>query len=90
MQWDYPNVWAPLQYIAYGAAVNGGDTALANDIRTTYVKLIEMNFEKTENFWEKYNGVTGEIACNEYEAPKMMGWTYGVYTYFKSLESSAE
>ena len=85
-QWDYPNVWAPIQYIAYKACDNCGLNVLASEIREKYINLIDTSYKNTGNLWEKYNGTTGETACQEYDAPTMMGWTAGVYLYFKHLD----
>ena len=82
MQWEYPNVWAPLQYVAYMACQNAGRLALAEEIAQKYRSLLEHNFAKTGNLWEKYDGNTGEVVNAEYSAPPMMGWTAGVYLAF--------
>ncbi len=81
-QWDYPNIWPPIQLITYKGLVKYGYYSDAERIARKYVNLIESNFEKTQNLWEKYNGHTGENTNEEYDAPKMLGWTLGVYTYF--------
>lgn len=81
-QWDYPNVWAPLQFVMYKALKNYGYESQAKTVAQKYVNLVETNFEKTENLWEKYDGNTGERACADYSAPPMVGWTAGVYIYF--------
>ena len=82
MQWEYPNVWAPLQYVAYMACRNAGRQDLAEEIAKRYGNLLERNFEKTGKLWEKYDGNTGEVVNAEYSAPPMMGWTAGVYLAF--------
>lgn len=82
LQWEYPNIWAPLQYVAYCACLNGGREDLAKEVAHRYKALLESNFEKTGNLWEKYNGLTGEVVNAEYSAPPMMGWTAGVYLAF--------
>lgn len=82
LQWDYPNVWAPLQYVAYKACKNYGLNDLAKIIAKCYIDLIEENFKTTGNLWEKYDGITGKVANADYEAPTMMGWTAGVYLRF--------
>ena len=82
LQWEYPNLWAPLQYVAYRACVEAGREDLAKTIAQKYMMLLETNFEKTGNIWEKYDSVTGEVVNAEYHAPPMMGWTAGVYLYF--------
>ena len=86
LQWDYPNIWPPLQYIAYVACKNYGYDDLAKKVADTYVTLIDESFEKTGNLWEKYNGLNGSVANEDYNAPKMMGWTAGMYMYFSRLE----
>ncbi len=81
-QWDYPNVWPPMQLIIFRALCNYGYFDDAYRIAEKYTTLIETNFEKTGNLWEKYDGNTGEVTSFEYDAPAMMGWTAGVYLYF--------
>lgn len=81
-QWDYPNIWAPIQFIVYKGLINYGYFEEAERIANKYVRLIEKNFRKTGNLWEKYNGRTAENVSAEYDAPKMLGWTAGVYMYF--------
>lgn len=85
-QWNYPNGWAPLQYITVSALHRYGYTEDAMRIAKKYVDTVEMNFEKTNNLWEKYNIVTGGIdVSNEYEMPTMLGWTAGVYLFMKKF-----
>lgn len=86
LQWDYPNIWPPIQYIAYIACKNYGYDKLAKQISDIYVNLIDKSFERTGNLWEKYNGLTGEVANEDYNAPKMMGWTAGIYLYFTLIK----
>lgn len=81
-QWDYPNIWAPIQLIVYNGLMNYGYTEDAERIARKYIKLIEKNFAETGNLWEKYNGHTAVNTNEEYDAAKMLGWTAGVYTYF--------
>ncbi len=79
-QWDYPNGWACLQYIAIIAMDRYGYKEEALRISQKFVRLIEKVFDETNNLWEKYNVVEGNInVSNEYEMPPMMGWTAGVY-----------
>lgn len=81
-QWDYPNIWAPIQFIVYKGLMNYGYTTEAKRIAEKYIALIDNGFSNTGNLWEKYDGNTGKVVANEYEAPPMMGWTAGVYIYF--------
>ncbi|MBO7519500.1 MAG: alpha,alpha-trehalase [Clostridia bacterium] len=81
-QWDYPNVWAPIQFIMYKALKKYGYENEAKTVARKYVDTVESNFKKTANFWEKYDGNTGERAGAEYKAEPMLGWTAGVYIFF--------
>lgn len=84
LQWEYPNIWAPLQYVAYCACKNAGRDDLAERVALKFINLLETEFEKTGNLWEKYDGLTGNVVNAEYDAPPMMGWTAGVYLFFKN------
>lgn len=85
-QWDYPNGWACLQYIVVKGLANYGYIEDAARIAEKYVSLVEKIFEKTENFWEKYNVSDGTInVVNEYKMPTMLGWSAGVYIYAKDF-----
>ena len=44
--------------------------------------IVERNFEKTGNIYEKYDALTGGISNYEYPAPTMMGWSAAVYEFF--------
>ncbi len=81
-QWDYPNIWAPIQYVVYKGLMNYGYIEEAERIARKYINLIEKNFAETGNLWEKYNGHTAVNTNEEYDAAKMLGWTAGVYTCF--------
>lgn len=84
-QWQYPNGWAPLHNIVYRALLNYGYTEDAKRVAGKYRSLVERNFEKTGNLWEKYNVFTGgtdveaEKTNSGKDMPAMMGWTAGVY-----------
>ena len=86
LQWDYPNGWACLHYMVIKGLLNYGYKKDAERIAQKYAKLVENNFEKTGNLWEKYNVVTAEVStATEYETSTMMGWSAGVYLYVKKL-----
>lgn len=79
-QWDYPNGWACLQYIAFTGLDRYGYKEDAARIALKYKELAEKVFEETGNLWEKYNVENGSIqVSNEYDMPAMMGWSAGVY-----------
>ncbi len=82
---EYVNyVCPPIQFVAYRACENYAVDEHKNKIAQAYVSLIERSMKKTGNLWEKYDGNTGEVTSNEYEAPIMLGWTAGVYIYLKN------
>lgn len=82
-QWDYPNGWAPMQWIVAGGLLRYGYREDAFRIAGKFVRMIENCYESTGHLWEKYNVVDGSIdAANEYDMPPMMGWTFGVYESF--------
>lgn len=88
-QWDWPNGWPCLQYITVRALGNYGYIEEARRIAEKYINLVENVFEKTHNFWEKYNVAEGNInVTNEYEMPTMLGWSAGVYVCIKDFLNS--
>ena len=81
-QWDFPNGWAPLQYIAIEGLKKYGYKNESLRIAEKYVSTVTMNFEKTGQIWEKYNILEGSIqVANEYEMPAMLGWSASVFVY---------
>ncbi len=79
-QWAEPNSWAPLTYIAAFSADKIGLKEDAKRLAKKYVDAIESIFEKSGHLWEKYNANTGGLEVfDEYEQPKMLGWTAGTY-----------
>lgn len=79
-QWNYPNGWACMQYIAIIGLDKYGYKKEARRIAEKYTALVENIMETTNNLWEKYNVVEGNINVVIEEAfPPMMGWSAGVY-----------
>ena len=56
-QWDYPNGWACLQYIAMVGLDHYGYQKEAKRIAEKFVNLVDRVYEETGNIWEKYNVV---------------------------------
>ena len=82
-QWAEPNSWAPGNYLAFAAALALNRNEDARRIAEKYVAAIDGIYAKTGELWEKYNGETGGMeGLSEYAAPKMLGWTAGVYIAF--------
>ena len=84
-QWDAPNGWAPLQWVAVQGLRNYGYNDLADKVRDRWVKSCENVFKKERKLVEKYN-VTEPGALGgggEYQLQDGFGWTNGVYAAFK-------
>ena len=81
-QWDYPNGWAPLQYVGYRALLKvEGFEGLARTIRSRWMALNERVFASTGKMMEKYDVVdmTKLAGGGEYANQDGFGWTNGVY-----------
>ena len=78
-QWDYPNGWPPMFWVAAEGLWRYGFHEDARRVAGKYRALITRHFERTGQIWEKYDVTTGGLAGGEYEAQPMLGWTAGVY-----------
>ncbi|HSK13233.1 MAG TPA: trehalase family glycosidase, partial [Phnomibacter sp.] len=79
-QWDAPNGWAPLQWMAIWGLERIGSTQLAERIAKRWIQLNRDVFARTGKMMEKYNVVnTGlEAGGGEYPGQDGFGWTNGV------------
>jgi alpha,alpha-trehalase len=79
-QWDAPNGWAPLQYIAIQALRNYGYDDLAADIKQRWIATNQSVFASDHKLVEKYNvmGGSGLGGGGEYALQDGFGWTNGV------------
>ncbi|MEP6505423.1 MAG: alpha,alpha-trehalase TreA [Betaproteobacteria bacterium] len=79
-QWDAPNGWAPLQWIAVEAALHYGRPDLARTIRERFLGDVETLYAQKHKLVEKYlvdgSGVGG--GGGEYPLQDGFGWTNGV------------
>jgi alpha,alpha-trehalase len=80
-QWDAPNGWAPLQWLAIGGLRNYGEETLAGTIAQRWVAKNVAVYRGTGKLVEKYD-VTGSAAGGggggEYPLQDGFGWTNGV------------
>jgi alpha,alpha-trehalase len=83
-QWDAPNGWAPLQWIAYKGLMNYGHTELATQIKDRWTKTNERVYARTGKMMEKYNvmDTSTKAGGGEYPNQDGFGWTNGVYLKF--------
>jgi alpha,alpha-trehalase len=85
-QWDAPNGWAPLQWMAIKGLDNYGHSDLAKTIAERWVNLNEKVYANTGKFVEKYNveDMTLEAGGGEYPVQDGFGWSNGVYLALKA------
>ncbi|TCV93016.1 alpha,alpha-trehalase TreA [Biostraticola tofi] len=80
-QWDAPNGWAPLQWVAVEGFRNYGDETLARDIALSFLGNVQRLFDNQHKLVEKYvvdgNGLGGG-GGGEYPLQDGFGWTNGV------------
>ena len=79
-QWDAPNAWAPLQYMAIDGLERYQQGALARTIGTRWIGLNTEVFQQTGKLMEKYNVVEPHLKAGggEYPLQDGFGWTNGV------------
>lgn len=88
-QWDAPNGWPPLQFIAVQGLVNYGFHQLARESAERWMQLNEKVFATTGKMMEKYNveDTHLESGGGEYPTQDGFGWTNGVYLKFHQMFS---
>ena len=79
-QWDAPNGWAPLHWMAVTGLEQYGHTQLAAEIAKRWIGLNTSVFRRTGKLMEKYNVVDTHLEAGggEYEGQDGFGWTNGV------------
>ncbi|MEL7145465.1 MAG: alpha,alpha-trehalase TreA [Bacteroidota bacterium] len=80
-QWDSPNGWAPLQWMAIKGLEKYHLDPLANEIKSRWIKVNEKVYRNTGKMMEKYNVVDSTLLAGggEYPTQDGFGWTNGVY-----------
>jgi alpha,alpha-trehalase len=83
-QWDAPNGWAPLQWIAVTGLRHYAFDKLAASIRSRWIDLNQRVYRNTGKMMEKYNvedmGLTA--GGGEYPVQDGFGWSNGVLLKF--------
>jgi alpha,alpha-trehalase len=78
-QWDAPNGWAPLQWIAVRGLRDAGVGALAATIACRWLVTVTTAYQHSDRLVEKYNVVAeGGGSGGEYPLQDGFGWTNGV------------
>lgn len=85
-QWDAPNGWAPLQWIAYQGLLNYKLDRLAEQLRQRWMNINNRVYQQTGKLTEKYNVIQadGEGGGGEYPNQDGFGWTNGVFLAMSS------
>jgi alpha,alpha-trehalase len=85
-QWDQPNGWAPLQWVAISGLRRYGEGDLASTIAERWVAENARVYCRTGKLVEKYNvRDAGEGAGGEYPVQDGFGWTNAVLVKLLSL-----
>lgn len=78
-QWDAPNGWAPLQWIAVCGLERYGEGALARDVGTRFLASVRAVYAAQGKLVEKYDvEATATGGGGEYPLQDGFGWTNGV------------
>lgn len=91
-QWDAPNGWAPLEWVAVQGLKNYGFDELADEVTKRWMGRCELVYSSSHKLIEKYDvvGKSGLGGGGEYPLQDGFGWTNGVYEAFKArLETDA-
>lgn len=79
-QWDWPNGWAPLQWITIKALDDYHNGELATEIARRWARLNIRVYRNTGKLMEKYDVIDTHLSAGggEYPAQDGFGWTNGV------------
>ena len=79
-QWDAPNGWAPLQWIAVEGLTGFGRNLLAEEVACRWMVNVSRVYRQTGKLLEKYDVIAADRAGGggEYPTQDGFGWTNGV------------
>jgi alpha,alpha-trehalase len=86
-QWDAPNGWAPLQWIAVAGLTNFGLNRLAEMIACRWMTNVSRVYRQTGKLVEKYDVIATDRpgGGGEYPTQDGFGWTNGVMLKLMAL-----
>ena len=87
-QWDKPNGWAPLQWMATQGFKMYGDDHLGDEIAHSWLQTVNLFYQQHHKLIEKYHiagGTPREGGGGEYPLQDGFGWTNGVVRRLISL-----
>jgi len=89
-QWDAPNGWAPLQWIAVSGFNRYGERELAESIAHHWLRNVRRVYRESGKLVEKYDVVTERGGGGgEYPLQDGFGWTNGVTARLMALYPAA-
>ncbi|MGF6545080.1 alpha,alpha-trehalase [Paraburkholderia youngii] len=90
-QWDEPNGWAPLQYLAVIGLRRYSEPELARDIATRWIRTNVAYYQRTGKLVEKYDVDASDKSAGggEYPLQDGFGWTNGVLRVLMQLYPDA-
>jgi alpha,alpha-trehalase len=90
-QWDAPNGWAPLQWLAIEGLNRYGETELARTIAERWMAKVVISYRTSGKLVEKYNVADSlvEAGGGEYPTQDGFGWTNGVLRRLLALYPDA-
>ena len=79
-QWDYPNGWAPLQWMSIKGLEHYGEMELATEIKNRWLRVNDKVYQNTGKMMEKYNVADTTLTAGggEYPTQDGFGWSNGV------------
>lgn len=79
-QWDAPNGWAPLQWVAVDGLQRYGQDTLARRIGTRFLRTVQTVYDREGKLVEKYvvDGSAAGGGGGEYRLQDGFGWSNGV------------
>jgi len=91
-QWDYPNGWAPLQWITVMGLFNYNYNEEGLDAVNRWLKVNRKVYQATGKMMEKYNVVDTTLIAGggEYPLQDGFGWTNGIAISFQKILSDKD
>lgn len=90
-QWDAPNGWPPLQWLAIQGVSRYGHAGIANAARDRWLALNRRTYRSTGKMTEKYDVVNPDRRAGggEYPTQDGFGWSNGVALALASAEAAS-
>ncbi|WKB55818.1 alpha,alpha-trehalase TreF [Eleftheria terrae] len=89
-QWDAPNGWSPLQWMAISGLRQNGHAPLARELATRWMQSVDRVYRDTGKLMEKYDVEAQRPGGGgEYPGQDGFGWTNGVMARLLALYPDA-